>query len=129
MLRRFVRAAGTVVVMAACMGSSVGVAVAGDAAAGKSDFAAACAICHSAQAGQNKIGPTLFGVVGRASGSVPGYSYSSANQNANITWDNATLDKYLESPRAVVPGTKMAYGGLKDSQKRADLVSFLATLK
>ena len=104
-------------------------AFAGDAAAGKSDFAAACAICHSVQAGQNKIGPTLFGVVGRKTGAVPGYSYSPGNQNANLTWDDATLDKYLESPRAVVPGTKMAYGGLKDPQKRADLISYLDTLK
>ena len=105
------------------------VAMAADAGAGKSVFQSSCSICHSIQAGQNKIGPTLFGVVGRKTGSVPGYSYSPANEKAQLTWDDATLDKYLEAPRAVVPGTKMTYGGLKDATKRADLIAYLDTLK
>lgn len=102
---------------------------AGDPAAGKSVFQATCSICHSVQPGQNKIGPTLFGVVGRKTGSVPGYTYSPQNQSANLTWDAATLDKYLEAPRTMIPGTKMTYAGLKDAQKRADLIAYLATLK
>jgi cytochrome c2 len=104
-------------------------AAAGDPAAGKAVFQATCAICHAVQAGQNKIGPSLFGVVGRKTGSVSGYNYSPANKGANLTWDAATLDKYLESPRTVVPGTKMPYAGLKDAGKRADLIAYLATLK
>lgn len=104
-------------------------AEAADPAAGKSVFSSQCSICHSPQAGKNMIGPSLFGVVGRKTGSVPGFHYSPANQSANLTWDEATLDKYLQAPRATVPGTTMTYGGLKDDTKRADLIAYLATLK
>jgi cytochrome c len=104
-------------------------AAAGDPAAGKSVFQQICSICHSVQPAQNKIGPTLFGIVGRKSGTVAGYSYSPANMGANTTWDTASLDKYLEAPRTVMPGTKMAYGGLKDPEKRVNLIAYLATLK
>src|SRR5262249_40035150 len=96
--------------------------LAADPAAGKSVFNSACSICHSVQSGKNLVGPSLFGVVGRKSGSVPGFHYSPANQNANLTWDQATLDKYLQAPLATIPGTTMIYGGLKDDTKRADLI-------
>ncbi|HQT79513.1 MAG TPA: cytochrome c family protein [Rhodopila sp.] len=109
--------------------ASLPAAAAGDAAAGKSVFQNVCSICHSVNPGQNKIGPSLFGVVGRKTGSVPGYSYSAANEKADITWTEANLDKYLEAPRAMIPGTKMTYGGLKDPEKRANLIAYLATLK
>ena len=104
-------------------------AQAADPAAGKSVFNSVCSICHSAQAGKNGIGPSLYDVVGRKTGSVAGFHYSPANQNANLTWDAATLDKYLQSPRTVIPGTIMTYAGLKDDTKRADLIAYLATLK
>ncbi len=102
---------------------------AGDAGAGKAVFQSSCSICHSVQPGQNKIGPTLFGVVGRKTGAVAGYSYSPVNSAADLTWDTATLDKYLEGPRAMLPGTKMTFGGVKDPTKRGDLIAYLATLK
>jgi cytochrome c len=102
---------------------------AGDAGAGKSVSSSSCAICHSVQQGQNKIGPSLFDIVGRKTGSVAGYSYSPANRAADLTWDGATLDKYLEAPRAMIPGTKMTFGGVKDAGKRGDLVAYLNTLK
>jgi cytochrome c len=102
---------------------------AADPAAGKAVFSNVCSICHSPQSGKNGIGPSLFGVVGRKTGSVSGFHYSPANQNANITWDAATLDRYLQSPRTVIPGTTMTYAGLKDDTKRADLIAYLATLK
>lgn len=102
---------------------------AADPAAGKSVFNSYCSICHSPHPGKNMVGPSLFGVVGRPTASVPGFHYSPANQNAHLTWDAATLDKYLQSPRTVVPGTTMTYGGLKDDTKRADLIAYLATLK
>jgi cytochrome c len=104
-------------------------AQAADPAAGKAVFSSVCSICHSVQAGKNGIGPSLFDVVGRKTGSVPGFHYSPANQSANLTWDQATLDKYLQSPRTVIPGTIMTYAGLKDDTKRADLIAYLATLK
>lgn len=120
-----VAAAGVTSLLAALTPASA----AGDPAAGRQVFQSVCSICHSDRPGQNKIGPTLFGVVGRETGSVPGYNYSSGNKNAHLTWDVATLDKYLESPRTVIPGTKMTYGGLKDTTRRADLIAYLATLK
>jgi cytochrome c len=104
-------------------------AAAGDAAAGKAVFQSTCSICHSVQPDQNKIGPTLFGIIGRKTGAVPGYSYSPGNQAANIVWSDAELDKYLEAPRTVIPGTKMTYAGQKDAEKRANLIAYLDTLK
>jgi len=104
-------------------------AAAGDPAAGKQVFETACSICHSPQQGHNMVGPSLFGVVGRKSASVDGYNYSPAFKTLGVTWDEATLDKYLAGPRAMVPGTKMTYGGLKDDTKRANLIAYLATLK
>ncbi len=102
---------------------------AADPAAGKLVFNSYCSICHSVQPGKNMVGPSLFGVVGRQTGSVPGFHYSPANQNAHLTWDAASLDKYLQAPRSVIPGTTMTYAGLKDDTKRADLIAYLATLK
>ena len=102
---------------------------AADPAAGKAVFSSLCSICHSAQPGKNGVGPTLFDIVGSKTGAVPGFHFSPANQNANLTWDAATLDKYLQSPRTMIPGTTMTYGGLKDDTKRADLIAYLATLK
>ncbi|MDE2580194.1 MAG: c-type cytochrome [Rhodospirillales bacterium] len=107
----------------------IGAAHAADAAAGKQVFHSQCAMCHSDQAGVNKIGPSLFGVVGRHTGSEPGYDYSVANKNANIVWTPAELNLYINHPQKIVPGTKMPYGGLHNATKRANLIAFLATLK
>jgi cytochrome c len=104
-------------------------ALAGDAGAGRSVFQSSCGICHSVAAGKNGVGPTLSGIVGRKTGSVAGYNYSPANEAANLTWDQATLDTYLQAPRATIPGTKMTFGGVKDATKRGDLIAYLATLK
>ncbi|MFL5257557.1 MAG: c-type cytochrome [Rhodopila sp.] len=101
----------------------------GDSGAGKTLFRSICTLCHSTALGENKVGPSLFGIVGRHSGSVPGYSYSDANKNSRIIWTVDVLDKYLINPQAVVPGTKMGYPGQKDDQKRADIIAYLATLK
>lgn len=96
----------------------------GDPALGKKVFAK-CAACHSVEAGKNKVGPSLHGVVGRASGTEAGFAYSDAMKNANLTWDPATLDKYLTKPKDVVPGTKMAFPGLPKEKDRADLIAYL----
>jgi cytochrome c len=109
--------------------SLAGTAWAADPAAGQAVFKSQCTTCHSPQAGKNVIGPSLFGVVGRKTASVQGFHYSVGNQNANLTWDDATLDKYLESPKTVVPGTTMTFAGVKDAGKRADLIAYLDTLK
>jgi cytochrome c len=99
-----------------------------DPAAGEKIFKAQCGICHAVAAGQNRIGPTLFGVVGRPAGGVPGFNYTADHKKLGITWDAANLDKYLVNPRAMVPDTSMVYAGLKDDAQRADLVAYLETL-
>ncbi len=102
---------------------------AGDAAAGKSVFATQCSICHAVQQGRNMVGPSLFGVVGRKAAAEAGYNYSPPFKALGVTWDEATLEKYLTDPRAMVPGTKMTYKGLEDEAKRDNLIAYLATLK
>jgi cytochrome c len=104
-------------------------AQAADPVAGEAVFRSQCGICHSPKPDRNMIGPSLFGVVGRTTGAVPGYAYSVSNKNSNITWTPEVLDKYLDSPKVVIPGTKMPYAGLKDAAKRADLIAYLETLK
>lgn len=99
-----------------------------DATAGERIFRSQCSICHSAQPGRTVVGPSLFGVVGRHSGSVPGFHYSDANRQSGLTWDPATLDRYLTSPRQVVPGTLMTFPGLHDPTQRANVIAFLKGL-
>ena len=110
------------------LAGSATAALAADPAAGEKIFKAQCGICHAAEAGQNRIGPTLFGVICRRSGSVPGFNYTADHKKLDVTWDAATLDKYLANPRAMVPDTTMIYAGLKDDAERADLVAYLETL-
>jgi cytochrome c len=102
---------------------------AGDAAAGKAVFTQNCAICHSTDAGANKIGPSLHGVVGRKSGSVSGFEYSSAMKSFDKTWTPEELDTYLANPMQVVKGTKMIFPGIKDKTEREDVIAYLETLK
>jgi len=103
-------------------------APAADIEAGKVAFKK-CALCHTTESGKNKIGPSLFGIVGRKSGSVDNFSYSEAMKNFDHTWDAETLDTYLADPRAVVPGTKMIFPGIKDKTGRDDVIAYLETLK
>ena len=96
-----------------------------DALAGEKVFGV-CKMCHQiGENAKNAVGPVLNGVIGRKAGSYPGYSYSDANKNSGITWDEATFREYIKDPKAKVPGTKMSYAGLKDEQKINDLVAFL----
>jgi cytochrome c len=99
-----------------------------DATAGRNVFRSQCSICHSQRPGRNIVGPSLFAVVGRHSGRIPGFHYSAANLESGITWDPAMLDRYLSAPQQVVPGTLMTYPGLKDTRQRADLIAYLASL-
>jgi cytochrome c len=106
-----------------------GAAHAQDAAAGARIFRSQCSICHSPQPGRNIIGPSLFGVVGRHSGTIPDFHYSTANRASGLVWNPPTLDRYLSAPREVVPGTLMTYPGLKDDHERGDLIAYLASLR
>jgi cytochrome c2 len=100
-----------------------------NANAGAQVYRSNCSICHSIRPGQIVVGPTLFGVVGRHSGSMPGFDYSSANRQSGLVWDPATLDRYLTDPQKVVPGTYMTFPGLKDAEQRSDVIAFLRTLR
>lgn len=95
-----------------------------DAAAGEKVFAL-CRSCHVLDEGVNRVGPSLHKVVGRKSGSVAGFAYSDANKNSGVTWTTDVLFKYLEDPKGFMPGTKMAFPGIKDAQDRANLVAYL----
>jgi cytochrome c len=103
-------------------------AAADDVEAGKSAFKK-CALCHTTEAGKNKVGPSLFGVIGRKSASLDGYDYSEAMKKFDHAWDAQSLDTYLADPRATVPGTKMIFPGIKDNKERDDVIAYLETLK
>src|SRR5437764_7996337 len=108
-----------------CATMAVTGARAQDAAAGEKVFAV-CRACHQiGETAKNAVGPVLNGLIGRPAGSYPGYSYSEANKNSGLTWDEATFRDYIKDPRAKIPGTKMIYPGLKDEQKSTDLLAFL----
>lgn len=97
----------------------------GDPVAGKKIFMR-CVACHAVQPGAAaKMGPNLAGVVGRKSGSAAGFKYSAAMQKAKLTWNDATLDKWLTKPSAVVPGTSMAFPGLPNPADRANVIAYL----
>ena len=105
-----------------------GSAGAADVEAGKTAFKK-CALCHTTEAGKNKIGPSLFGVVGRKSAALENFNYSEAMKKFDHTWDEATLDTYLADPRGTVPETKMIFPGIKDKAERDDVIAYLETLK
>jgi cytochrome c len=90
----------------------------------------ACRTCHSFKEGDNRLGPTLHGIVGRKAGSVEGFAFSSAMKSSGITWDEANLDKFIANPEAVVNGNGMKpFGGVADAGERKKIVDYLKTLK
>jgi cytochrome c len=101
---------------------------AGDPTAGEKVFATHCAVCHATTAGQNKIGPSLVGIVGSKSGTVPGYDFSAAMKDANVTWDDDNLDKFVANPAGFVQGTKM-FVNLPNETDRQNVIAYLNTLK
>lgn len=105
--------------------SFAGPAGAQEAAAGEKVFAQ-CRACHQVgEKARNGVGPVLNGLFGRTAGSVPGFNYSEANKKSGVVWDEATFAEYIKNPRAMMPGTKMAFAGIKDEQRVKDLIAFL----
>lgn len=93
--------------------------------AGETVFAQ-CRACHQVgEKAKNTVGPILNGLFGRKSGTIEGYNYSEANKNSGITWDEKEFAVYIENPRAKIPGTKMAYAGLKDPKRIENLTAYL----
>jgi cytochrome c len=106
--------------------TAAGSASAADAAHGKQVFAT-CAACHSDK--PDAIGPSLKGVYGRKSGSIPDFRYSSAMKRANLTWDEADLRDYIKDPQTKVKGNRMPFGGLGDPKDIDDVIAYLKDYK
>lgn len=106
-----------------------GAADAGDASAGKALFARTCQNCHSVDIGVNKVGPSLWNVVGRQPATVPDFVYSDGMKANKAAWTTSALDAYLADPRGDVHGAKMFFKGLPEPRDRADVIAYLQTLK
>jgi cytochrome c len=105
----------------------LGASAAYAAAAGRNVFVR-CAACHSTAPGTNKAGPSLAGIVGRKSGTEPGFNYSPALKSPNVTWDADTLDKFLQGPGSFVHGTRM-FLSVPNANDRRNVIAYLGTLK
>jgi cytochrome c len=104
---------------------SAGLALAQDIEKGATAFKQ-CAVCHKIGPGAtNGVGPELNGLNGRHSGSAPNYSYSDANKNSGIVWNEQTFEEYIKDPRAKIPGTKMIFAGIKNEQQAKDLWAYI----
>ena len=106
-------------------------AAAQDVADGEKQFKRHCGICHVAEKGSERRlqGPNLFGLVGRKAGTVEGFRYSDANKNSGLTWTPEVLDEYLLDPRKKIPGTIMAFAGVRKPEERKALIEYLVSLK
>lgn len=99
------------------------------AAAPPTSFAR-CAVCHDAtKGGPNKLGPNLYGTFGKQAGTHGSFAYSDALKGSGLSWDEATLDKWLENPRTLVAGNRMSFPGLKDAAKRKEIIDYMKALK
>jgi cytochrome c len=106
-----------------------GAFAAGDPDAGAKVFNK-CRACHQVgPTAKNLIGPELNGLAGRKTGAVEGYSYSDANKNSGLTWDEATFLDYIAAPQKKIPGTKMTFPGLPDETDRANVWAYLSQFK
>jgi cytochrome c len=89
-----------------------------------------CRECHSFLKDDNRLGPSLYGVVGRKAGSLAGFSYSESLKDSGLTWDEPTLDKWIADPNAVISGNQMSppYGGVADAAIRKKIIAYLKTI-
>ena len=113
------------VAAAAFLAAGAFAANAQDAAAGEKSFNK-CRACHQVgETAKNGVGPVLNGLFGRKSGTIEGYTYTDANKNSGITWDEKVFAEYIMDPKAKIPSTKMAFAGIKNDQEIKDLTAFL----
>ena len=119
----------SLVLASLALAATLGMARAQDLAAGEQSFRK-CSPCHSVgEDARNKVGPVLNGIEGRKSGTIGDYSYSEANKKAEITWSDATFKDYIQNPMTKVPGTKMAFAGIKNEAEIASLWAYLKQFK
>ena len=122
--------AAAVIVAGLATAAGPAAAQSGEAAKGQRVFNTQCKSCHTLEKdGAQVTGPNLHGLVGRKAGTEPYFDYSKAMKSFDHVWDEETLFTYLASPKAMVPGTKMTFQGLKDEQARRNVIAYLATLK
>lgn len=130
---RFVTVIGVLAHLAAASAIGLGKAAAQEPRAPKAVARPAafaiCAACHSIERGRNGVGPSLATIAGRKAATLPGYTYSNALKYSGISWDAASLDRWLASPQRTVPGTKMPFTGIPDPAQRREVVNYLLTLK
>lgn len=124
------RQAGGTLVCAALAGAALYCLVEGSIAQeneGQVAFNNNCRTCHTMEEGDNRLGPHLYGIMGRKAGSLPDYTYSSSMQASSVVWDKESLDRFIENPDSVVSGNKMKpFAGIADPQTRAALITYLA---
>jgi cytochrome c len=124
-----IHARGAVVLLTTALAVLTGPAHAQDDAEAKEAqlaFNNNCRTCHVTREGDHRLGPSLYGVVGREAGSAPGYGYSSAMADADLVWEEATLDRFIENPNAVVPGNNMKpFSGIAEAVERAKIIAHL----
>jgi len=114
------------------LGTAILALTAGTAAgqsAGEKAFKKHCGACHTVEAGKNRVGPSLHGVLGRPAGKVQGFKYSDANAKSGVVFDEKFLDTYLTDPKAAMPGNKMVFAGVKNEQERKALIEYLKAAK
>jgi len=117
------------VLAAAALLTATGLANAQDLAAGEQSFRK-CLPCHSiGEDAKHKIGPVMNGLDGRKSGTIDGYNYSEANKKAEIAWNEASFKEYIANPMARIPGTKMAFAGIKSETEIGNLWAYLKQFK
>jgi cytochrome c len=93
---------------------------------GKVAFNNACRTCHSLKADDNRLGPSLYGIMGAKAGQSKGYAYSQSLRQSGVTWNEATLERWIENPEAVIPNNNMKpYSGLADAAVRKKIIDFL----
>jgi cytochrome c len=122
---------GAFLVCAAAFAEDAAPMPTGDAANGEKIFGR-CKVCHTPnQGGPNRVGPNLWGIVGKGIAENETFKYSPAYQaqKGKVEWDEATLFEYLKKPNTFIKGTRMAFPGLPKPQDRADLIAYLKTLK
>ncbi|HZP19552.1 MAG TPA: cytochrome c family protein [Bauldia sp.] len=118
---------GLVLALIAIVAGPLAARADGDAAKGQRVFNY-CVSCHRIGPGATTlVGPELNGVVGRKAGTLPGYPYSDAMKNSGVTWDEATLLRYLRGPQAMIPGIRMTFGGIRKDEDIVNLIAYLKT--
>ncbi len=113
----------------ACLALIAGARAETETSGGQVAFNNACRTCHSMREGDHRLGPSLYGVVGRKAGSVEGYAFSSAMKSSGIVWDEATLDQFITNPDKVVLGNAMKpFGGIADPKQRGEIIAYLKSI-